>query len=136
MLLKRMAYRSLRRCARVAALRYYAFAVISSSLAVAVPRAEAANPQTIADVQCMVVGARLSESADQRQRMSGEMLLTYFLGRIDGRSPSADLEALMKRVGKMSESDFGRAAKRCGTEFSARGAEIVRIGKSLSQLGD
>ena len=134
MLLKGMAYGSLRRRARV--FRYCAFAVVLSSVTVAVPRAEAANPQTIADVQCMVVGARLSESADRRQRMSGEMLLTYFLGRIDGRSPNADLEALMKRVGKMSEPDFRRAATRCGTEFSARGAQIVQIGKSLSQLGD
>lgn len=117
-------------------LRCCAFAVILSCVAVAVSRAEAASPQTIADVQCMVVGARLLESADQRQRMSGEMLLTYYLGRIDGRSPNVDLEALMKRVGKMSESNFRRAATRCGTEFSARGAQIVRIGKSLSQLGD
>lgn len=136
MLLKGMVYRGVRRGAGGAVLRYSAFAVILSCMAVAIPRAEAANPQTIADVQCMVVGARLSESADQRQRMSGEMLLSYFLGRIDGRSPSADLEVLMKRVGKISESDFRRAAKRCGAEFSARGAQIARIGKSLSQLGD
>lgn len=132
MLLKDRARRSLRRGARV--LRYCA--LILSCMAVALPRAEAVSPQTIADVQCMVVGARLLESADQRQRMSGEMLLTYYLGRIDGRSPNVDLEALMKRVGKMSESDFRRAATRCGAEFSARGAQIVRIGKSLSRLGD
>lgn len=99
-------------------------------------RAVAANEQTMADVQCIVVGARLSESADQRQRISGEMLLTYFLGRIDGRSPNADLEAMIGREAqKMTASGFAKAARRCGTEFSARGAEFVRIGKALEQLG-
>lgn len=43
-------------------------------------RACAANGRTIADVQCIVVGARLSESADQKQRLSGKILLTYFFG--------------------------------------------------------
>jgi hypothetical protein len=78
MLLTDRARRSLRQGTRV--LRACAFAVILFCMAAAVPRAEAASPQTIADVQCMIVGARLLESADQRQRMSGEMLLTYFFG--------------------------------------------------------
>lgn len=99
-------------------------------------RAGAANERTVADVQCIVVGARLSESADQKQRLSGEMLLTYFLGRIDGRSPNADLETMIGREAqKMTPSDFSKAARRCGAEFSARGVEFVRIGKALEGLG-
>lgn len=99
-------------------------------------RAAAANERTIADVQCIVVGARLSESADQKQRLSGEMLLTYFLGRVDGRSPNVDLETMIGREAqKMTTSDFAKAARRCGTEFAARGIEFVRIGKALEQLG-
>lgn len=99
-------------------------------------RAGAANERTVADVQCIVVGARLSESADQKQRLSGEMLLTYFLGRIDGRSPNADLETMIGREAqKMTPSDFAKAARRCGAEFSARGVEFVRIGKALERLG-
>lgn len=78
-------------------LRGLALILIISSMFAAAERAGAANARTVADVQCILVGARLSESPDQGQRLSGEMLLTYFLGRIDGRSPSADLETLITR---------------------------------------
>ena len=91
---------------------------------------------TIVDVRCVVVGARLSESLDQTQKLSGEMLLAYFLGRVDGRSPNANLETLIEREAqKMTASVFANEAHRCSEEFSMRGAEIVRIGKDLQQLG-
>jgi hypothetical protein len=102
----------------------------------AAENAGAENALTVADVQCIVVGARLSESADQTQSQSGEMILTYYLGRIDGRSPNVDLQELIERAARsMTTSDYARAARRCGTEFSARGAAIVRIGKALEEIG-
>lgn len=92
-----------------------------------------AGPQTVADAQCMVVGARLAASSDPQQRMPGQMILMYYLGRIDGRSPNADLETLIKNeTQRMTISDLQNAASRCGKEFSARGDEVVRIGKSLA----
>jgi hypothetical protein len=64
------------------------------------------------------------------------MLAIYFLGRIDGRTPNADLQELLRRGAKrMTASEFRDAASRCGMEFSRRGAEITRIGKTLEQLG-
>jgi hypothetical protein len=88
--------------------------------------------KTIEDVQCVVVGARLSGS----QRQAGTMLLIYFLGRIDGRSPHADLEALVEQEAKkMTASDFSHWTSRCGAEFSARGEQITKIGKSLQLSG-
>lgn len=118
------------------ALRSTALILIMSSVFAAAGKVGAANARTVADVQCILVGARLSDSSDQRQRLSGEMLLTYFLGRVDGRSPGVDLESFLTREAqKMTTSDFAKAARRCGMEFSARGAEIVRIGKTLEQLG-
>jgi hypothetical protein len=99
----------------------------------AVARADTANTRTVADAQCLVVGARLSASSDPQQRVPGQMILMYYLGRIDGRSPNTDLEALIKtETQKMTTSELQSAAGRCGKEFSARGEEIVRIGKSLS----
>lgn len=90
--------------------------------------------ETIADIQCLVVGARLSASPGQK--LVGSMMAIYFLGRIDGRSPTVDLQALLKiEAGKLTGSEFGSAASRCGAELSARGAEINRIGRTLEQLG-
>lgn len=94
------------------------------------------GPKTVADVQCVVVGARLSGSQNQTQSHAAEMLLSYFLGRIDGRSPHANLEVLVEReAGKMTASDFSNWARRCGVEFSARGMEITRIGRDLQRSG-
>ena len=94
------------------------------------------GPKTLADVQCVAVGARLSGSQNQAQSQAGEMLLIYFLGRIDGRSPHADLEALVEQEAKkMTATDFADWARRCGAEFSARGEQFTQIGKNLQLSG-
>lgn len=101
-----------------------------------VPAKAGAASATSADVQCLVVATRLAASSDQRQKLAGTMLAIYFLGRIDGRTPNADLQELLRRGAKrMTASEFRDAASRCGMEFSRRGAEITRIGKTLEQLG-
>lgn len=99
-------------------------------------KADPANLQTMADVQCLLVGERLVASTDQRQELLGNMLAIYFLGRIDDRSPSVNLEGLLKKESKdMTTSKFGVTANRCGKELAVRGMEITRIGKRLEQLG-
>jgi hypothetical protein len=128
---------NLRRGLGATALRYCALMSIAFCASVTSAKASTAGDQTIADVQCVVIGARLSSSSDQRQQASGVTLLVYFLGRVQGRSPNIDLEALIKREAKkMTASDLSDAARRCGTELSAQGAEITKIGKSLSQIGN
>jgi hypothetical protein len=91
---------------------------------------------TVADVQCLVVGMRFANSPDPRQKLSGTMLTIYFLGRIDGRSPTADLQRLLvQQVKGMNEAALGSAATRCGAELSTRGVEITRLGRALEALG-
>jgi hypothetical protein len=118
--------------ASITVLRHWALPAVAFCMLATVARADPATPQTIADAQCMVVGAHLSASSDPQERVPGQMILMYYLGRIDGRSPNADLESLIKtETRKMTSSDLQSAASRCGKQFSARGEEIVRIGKSL-----
>lgn len=127
---------SVRRAVWLAALRHCALAVLATVVLVTAARAHPLNAKTIADVQCLIVGTRPATSSDQRVRLSGEMIAAYFLGRVDSRSSSADLEALLRREAtKMTASEFRNAAQRCGTEFAARGAEITRIGKRLEKVG-
>ena len=64
------------------------------------------------------------------------MLMIYFLGRLDGRSPHANLLAIFEKELKvMSASDSSRTARRCGSLFAARGEKLIRLGESLSRLG-
>lgn len=122
----------LRRQAHFTALRRCALAVGALSLLAPIARADSPDTQTTADAQCMVVGARLSASPDPQEKGPGQMILMYYLGRIDGRSPKVDLKALLKNeTQSMKEPDLKSAAARCGKEFAARGEDIVRISKSL-----
>ena len=82
----------------------------------------------------MIVGAQLSASQNPQQRVPGQMILMYYLGRIDGRSPHADLRRLIKnQTQHMSAADLKSAAGRCDKEFSARGDAVVQIGRSLAK---
>lgn len=123
-----------RACIRSALLSLLLGALVAC-FSVMTARADPENAETVADAQCVVVGARVAESPDQRLKSSGQMLLSYFLGRIDGRSPHVKLEALIaQEAAKMTPADFKNAARRCGTEFSARGVEVTQIGKDLARL--
>ncbi len=107
------------------------FSIIQTSSAKTGPSAA-----TVADVQCLVIGMRFASSPDQRQKLSGTMLTIYFLGRIDGRNPTADLQGLLvQQVKHMNEAALKSAATRCGAELSTKGVEITRIGHTLEELG-
>lgn len=126
----------LRRGARFSAVRSCVLAAGALCLLPTATRAESPSTQTVADAQCMVVGARLSASSDAQERVPGQMILMYYLGRIDGRSPHTDLKTLIENeTQKMTAADLKNAAGRCSKEFSARGEQIVQIGKSLSKPG-
>jgi hypothetical protein len=128
-----MSCHGLRKGAVFAALCGCVLSTVLFSMLATSARADAVNTQTVADAQCVVVGAQLSTSSDAEQRVAGQMILMYYLGRIDGRSPNTDLRTLIKnQTQRITESDFKKAASRCGKEFSARGEAIVQIGKSLA----
>lgn len=118
--------------ARFTGLRRCALPAIAVCMLAPLAGANPADMQTVADAQCMVIGARLSASTDPQQKVPGQMILMYYLGRIDGRSPNADLKTLIgTETRKMTATDVQNAASRCGKQFAARGEAIVRIGKSL-----
>lgn len=129
---------------RIAAWVGSAPVIFYTSLAVAilmfaripVVRANPALIETKADIQCLIVGARLAASSSPEEKLSGGMLMTYFLGRIDGRTPHANIENLIaKELGVMSSADLAGAVRRCGAEFSKRGVEFTRIGNALARGG-
>ena len=120
---------------RFVAVAVTVYCAVLMAVRVPVARADSASSATMADAQCILVGARLSASKDQRQRLSGQELLIYFIGRIDGRTPKINLEALVDgEAERMTAVDLKNAAQRCGRELSAGGAEITRIGESLERL--
>ena len=95
---------------------------------------QAVGDETVADVQCVIVGARLSELGDPNQRLTAGMLMIYYLGRLDGRVPSFEIESLVdKEIDKMTPGIFAHETRRCSDEFSAKGIEVTRIGHEISR---
>jgi hypothetical protein len=111
--------------------------VIAMSFVTVVPAAAAnADDSLLADVQCLLVGTRLESASNGQLRLSGTLLTMYFLGRIDGRAPTADLQKLvLEEATKTSADGLRSAMRRCGKELSARGAEVTQIGKNLQKQG-
>jgi hypothetical protein len=83
----------------------------------------------------VIVGAKLAASPDATKKSAGAMLMIYYIGRLDGRSPEIDNESLMIReIEKMTAATFLQESERCGKALSAKGKEITRIGEDLARL--
>ena len=75
------------------------------------------------------MGQASNTSAD-----AGTMLSFYYIGRISGRAPQVDLEALLlKEIDVMTQVDLNSEAQRCGASLTAKGKEIAQIGKNLTE---
>jgi hypothetical protein len=100
-------------------------------------QAMAQDADTIADVRCVAVGIRSAALPDSHQKSAGLLMALYFIGRLDGRDPTLDLEArLTEQLAKMTAADFTTEAARCGSTLSTKGAQITRVGQDLlKQLG-
>jgi hypothetical protein len=100
-------------------------------------QAMAQDADTVADVRCVAVGIRSAELPDSRQKSTGLLMALYFIGRLDGRDPKLDLEALLAaQLSKMTAADFTAEATRCGNSLATKGAQITRVGQDLlKQLG-
>lgn len=96
--------------------------------------AEAANRYALSDVRCVVVGLRMVEMPVSQQRTAGMMLAIYYLGRLDGRAPDAEVEGLIEREAeRMTAAEFRANAVRCGKALTLKGQEIQKIGADLSR---
>jgi hypothetical protein len=99
--------------------------------------AMAQDAATVADLRCVAVGIRSAELPDSRQKSTGLLMALYFIGRLDGRDPKLDLEALLsEQLSKMTAADFTAEAARCGSSLASKGAQITHVGQDLlKQLG-
>jgi hypothetical protein len=107
-------------------------------ISVVLPRLVCAqDTATTDDVRCVIVGMLMAQSgANAAERHAGPILALHYIGRLDGRSPSFDLEgAIVKEVAKMTQADYVATAHRCGRTLQTRGNEITVIGKDLIKRG-
>jgi hypothetical protein len=111
--------------------RYVTCALVAAMATASLP-VWAQDAENIADIRCVAVGIRLAELPDSHQKSTGTLLVLYYIGRLDGRAPSLDIEKLLaEQISKMNDSDYNAEATRCGRWLTVKGEQITHIGEDM-----
>jgi hypothetical protein len=97
--------------------------------------ARAATPaeENARDIRCLIAVSELSQSKDKAVETAGLIASQYYLGRIDGRTPNADLEALIiQEAPKLGNAERGPLLATCGKLIEDRGKALEAIGNKLA----
>jgi hypothetical protein len=88
--------------------------------ALAPAAAQAEDPKTTLDIRCVIVGGALAQSTDPDMQSLGRASLFYFMGRIEGRGDTDNLDARIVDVAsKMTADDLKTESQTCGAMFTA-----------------
>lgn len=95
-------------------------------------KADTPDPETLADVRCVLVAMHMVATQAPQQGTAGMMVAMYYLGRLDGHAPRADIERLVKaEVWKATPEELKSDAVQCGQALQKKGRELQKIGAAL-----
>ncbi len=107
--------------------------LLACLLMMGLSHAHADDGPTVRDVRCLVLGMSILKFGDAQHRPIGTMLMTYYVGKITGRTPDLDLEsAINRQLRRMKPADYEAEARRCGAEVTAKGRQLARIGRDMA----
>jgi hypothetical protein len=96
--------------------------------------ADSGGDPTTTDLRCMVVAAALVSSDDEQMRSLGRANLFYFLGRLQGRGATVDMNnRLVDLAAKMNEDDIKAEAKNCGAVFTGATQALQDMSTAFAQ---
>lgn len=106
-----------------------------ATLSLAAPQAPL-DPAVEADIACVASLSAAIPQIPKEEQPAIAALVTYYVGRIDGRSPGLDLKsALTRQFAGKTQAEFNKFVQsngeRCGNEMIALGARLQALGKSL-----
>ena len=89
---------------------------------------------TINDMRCIVVAAALVSADDEQMKSLGRANLFYFLGRLDGRGDTANMDArIIEQASKMTEDDVKTQSKACGATFTGAAQSLQGLSNAFEQ---
>jgi hypothetical protein len=96
------------------------FLAVAAALGVLPAAAQAEDPKTTLDIRCVIVGGALAQSTDPDLQSLGRASLFYFLGRIQGRGDTDNIDARIVDVAsKMTADDLKTQSQTCGAMFTS-----------------
>ncbi len=111
--------------------------IVSAAMLVAIATSAQGQQPTedvAADVRCLVVSLRLIHSENPVLRVGGQQAELYWVGRLDGRAPGADLQSLVSAADhEMNEAKALTETKRCSRELAARELQMPEVGNQIVQ---
>jgi hypothetical protein len=112
--------------------------ILAAAALMAVGGAARAAEPSDADIRCVTVAFMIAGTAkDDDIKNAATITSFYFLGKIDGAAPGAELESRIRTaITTMSPNDYGEEGKRCGAELAKRGGDLQVLGEHLRSLGD
>ncbi|HSX55331.1 MAG TPA: hypothetical protein VLG14_08540 [Sphingomonas sp.] len=98
------------------------------------------DPSIEADVACVASFSYLTSTLPKERQAEMAPLITYYVGRIDGKQPGVDLQAaILRQVAGKSGADLNSYVqsntKRCGAEMVQMGNRLQAVGKALTDSG-
>lgn len=89
---------------------------------------------TLTDMRCIVVAGALLQADDEQMRSVGRASLFYYLGRIEGRGDTANMDArIVDQAAKMTEDDIKTQSKSCGAMFTAAAQALQELNNAFEQ---
>lgn len=95
--------------------------------------ADITDAQCVAAFSLAVDGASRSDDAAAKQSLA--MGAIYFVGKLKGRNPTLDLEAILRTVSAGVTKNSASTLQRCVVEFRTVGQDMITIGRALSASG-
>lgn len=89
---------------------------------------------TLTDMRCIVVAGALLQADDEQMRSVGRASLFYYLGRLEGRGDTANMDArIVDQAAKMTEDDIKTQSKSCGAMFTAAAQSLQELNNAFEQ---
>ena len=100
--------------------------VAGTGMALLFASAAAASPDVdSADVRCFLVAAEMADTKDKEVQSAASIMMFYYLGRIDGRDPKANVEALIEQeAARLTDADKKQLLTSCSAEVKLRGKQL------------
>jgi hypothetical protein len=110
-------------------------AVVGLLLAGSAARAQ--DAEAVNDTRCLLVGILLAAKDDPTVSSAGLMASFYYLGRLDGHAPNADLaKSVLDQIAKLKPEDYDALAKSCGAILKERGQAMTAAGKQIKDQAE
>lgn len=86
------------------------------------------------DLRCAAVGLMIASTGDQSTQVAGSMIAVHYIGKLQGREPSIDLEEELFQLSRViTQAELATEQQRCSAAFQQLGQSMITMGNNLQR---